>query len=95
MLDGILESSQLYFLGKPVWYSLYRRQSLEVEAKRNIPCEFEVLTVVLLNMQFLWEVNPYRFLEASLTVYRLTWPKIPQTQHSGKFQSSVYKVVQI
>jgi hypothetical protein len=56
---------------------------------------FEVLTVVLLNIQFLWEVNPYWFLEASLTVYRLTRPKFPETQHSGKFQSSVYITVPI
>lgn len=45
--------------------------------------------MVLLNIQFLWEVNPYRFLEVSLTIYRLTRPKVPETQHSGKFPSSV------
>jgi len=56
---------------------------------------FEVPTVVLLNIQFLWEVNLYRFLEESLTVYRLTRPKIPETQHSGKSQSSVEITVPI
>jgi len=50
---------------------------------------------MLLNIQFLWEVNPYRFLEASLTVYRLTRPKIPETQYSGKLQSSVCVTVPI
>jgi hypothetical protein len=61
--------------------------------RETFDASFEVLTVVLLNIQFLWEVNPYRFLEASLTVYRLTRSKIPETQHSGKFQSSVYITV--
>jgi len=37
-MDGIVESAALYLLGKPVWFWLYRRQSSEVEAKRNIPC---------------------------------------------------------
>lgn len=51
--------------------------------------------MVLLNIQFLWEVNPYRFLEASLTVYQLTRTKIPETQHSGKFQFLVEITVPI
>jgi len=63
--------------------------------RETFHASFEVPTVVLLNIQFLWEVNLYRFLEASLTVYRLTRPKIPETQHSGKFQSSVEITVPI
>jgi hypothetical protein len=63
--------------------------------RETFHASFEVLTVVLLNIQFLWEVNPYRFLKASLTVSQLIRPKIPETQHSEKFQSSMEITVPI